>query len=241
MSAMIDLTGLSFGRLKVLGRAENSKSREAKWLCLCACGETSEILSWNIRAGKTKSCGCLVIGRKPKHSGRKLPEYSIWCGMKSRCSNQRNHAYKDYGARGINISTSWAHDFAKFLADMGSRPSPAHSIDRIDNNKGYSKENCRWATQTEQVRNRRSTVKVAGVALAALAEPGGPSYNTLHKRHMNGRPLSVGVSNLWQKHYVKVCGEDITLRRAAEVLGKTYHQVYHHAVTKKRPIGEMMQ
>jgi hypothetical protein len=129
------------------------------------CGTTKSISVQSLRNGKTVSCGC--YGRRmlresnenPKiihgHAGRKpTKEYSTWSGMMSRCNNANHTFYDHHGGRGITVCEQW-HSFEKFLADMGERPAN-HSLERIDNNKGYSNDNCKWATQTHQNNNKRN-------------------------------------------------------------------------------------
>lgn len=94
---------------------------------------------------------------KIKHGLRYTPEYSLWLNMKSRCYNPKNNAYKYYGGRGITICDEWRDDFKQFYDDMCPRPSDSHQIDRIDNDKGYSPENCRWVERIDNVRNRKDS------------------------------------------------------------------------------------
>ena len=93
-----------------------------------------------------------------RHGLRYVPEYNSWCNMKGRCHNKKHPRYKEWGGKGITVCDEWLYDFERFYSDMGPRPSPSHSLDRIDGSMGYSKENCRWATKKEQSENRPSWV-----------------------------------------------------------------------------------
>lgn len=126
------------------------------WFCRCDCGIPTLPLASHVKTGRTKSCGCLQ--RKGNrlthgHRGGRSRAYSSWSNMKSRCDNTNIPQYADYGGRGITYDPRWA-TFEKFLADMGEPPEGL-SIDRIDNEKGYSKENCRWTDKSTQRRNKR--------------------------------------------------------------------------------------
>lgn len=188
MPPLIDITGHRFGRLVVIGRDQ----KQPHWNCRCDCGEIARCSTGNLKSGNSKSCGCLsaeVSKRKDnkfrKHNKTKTPEYNNWVRMRQRCLVENNVNFPSWGGRGITICERW-NDFENFLADMGTRPTPKHSIDRIDNNGNYEPINCRWATMKEQSRNRRSNhfVTVNGVTktIVEWAEISGLHQSTIFKR-----------------------------------------------------------
>lgn len=159
MPNIIDLTGKTFGRLKVMARAENGKDNSSRWLCLCACGKEKTIRSKSLRTGSTVSCGCFrsekMRKEKTKHGECDSKLYAIWKAIKQRCLNPKNQDYCYYGARGVTICPNWTDDFSQFKNDVGDRTDEGLTIDRIDNDGDYEPGNIKWSTWSEQARNKR--------------------------------------------------------------------------------------
>lgn len=162
---LIDETGHRYGRLLVTGRAPSRGSRSrAHWFCLCDCGSSVDVEACNLRQGRQVSCGChraeVTTARSLRHGHARrdceTAEFKVWMGIIKRCCNVKDHNYMKYGARGITICDAWRHDYPAFLRAVGRRPTPEHSIERIDNGGNYEYGNVRWATRKEQGRNKRN-------------------------------------------------------------------------------------
>jgi len=186
--------GQVFGKITVVRKAYIDSGEFQRWLVKCECGKEFTTRIYGLFNGQTKSCGCLRKQRFQafitSHELSGTPEYHAWNNMKMRCLNPSNKNYFRYGARGITVCSDWVDSFERFFADMGARPSSKHSIDRIDNNAGYCKSNCRWATAKEQMRNTRRTVltTINGESLTfqQWSEKTGISHDTLRYRINSG-------------------------------------------------------
>lgn len=193
----LDLTGRVVGKLTVLGIDGSATYAHTYWLCQCVCGNVATIRGTLLKSGKQTSCGCTKFEdlRKSvfKHGMSCHPLYGTWSQMMTRCYNSKHRAYDDYGSRGITVCERWK-DVAAFVEDMGEKPSPKHSIDRIDSNGNYEPSNCRWSTRKEQANNTRRNVIVeyAGKPMTAaqLCELLGIKYKKF-LYYFNRRKLSL--------------------------------------------------
>jgi hypothetical protein len=157
-----DLTGYRFSRLVVVG-LQAKGSHGSLWSCACDCGSLIVTEGSHLRSGHTKSCGCLRrcvasfsnLRHGDSHRGSITSEYRAWKGAKARCFNRKSPDFQAWGGRGITMCQRWKSNFSNFLSDMGRKPSPAHSLDRIDNDGDYEPGNCRWATPKQQSNNSR--------------------------------------------------------------------------------------
>lgn len=169
MRRVTDITGLKCGRFTAIRYSHHTKAG-ATWECKCECGNIRFLATTEIRRGKHQSCGCLqreqARAAHLKHGqcaygkNNGTPEYRAWVAMRQRCQNASAPAFPNYGGRGIKVCDRWDCSFDSFFADMGLKPSPKMSLERLDNNGGYSPENCVWATQKTQGNNTRKTVMI---------------------------------------------------------------------------------
>lgn len=163
----LNLAGMTFGRLTVV-RLDPVKDVRRYWLCRCRCGKEVLVRPTNLVHGKTQSCGCLgadlLATRNTTHGAYTSLEHRVWQAMKARCYNPKHKSFARYGGRGIQVCDRWRLSFAAFRSDMGPRPSPRHSIDRLDNQGNYEPHNCRWATPLQQQENRKSNSRFLTIA-----------------------------------------------------------------------------
>lgn len=188
-----DLAGQQFGKLTAL-RIDNSKPTGSGfyWICQCNCGNKKSIRMDALVAGRTKSCGCIPTG-KIKHGQSRSKLYSVWIGIKMRCYNPHEPAYRHYGKRGIQMCEEWRNSFQPFFDwAIEHGYSEGLSIDRIDNNGNYEPTNCRWVTQKEQNSNKRDTVFISwnGMTLSMRewSDITGINIRTINYRYRAGWP-----------------------------------------------------
>jgi hypothetical protein len=193
MKKFKDMTGQVFHNLKVISFCE-IKNTNAVWLCECLiCGNKTPVTRPNLRSGNTKDCGCMKSEKlsesKTIHGMSRTPTWNSWNKMNNRIRLGEKHS-KIYGM--IDIENRWVESFENFLADMGERPK-GKTLDRIDNTKGYFKDNCRWATQSEQNRNRSTNVILTyqGKTMCAIdwSKEIGIHPNTIRRRLKRNLPI----------------------------------------------------
>ncbi len=196
MPAFIDLTGKRFSRWTVIHRSKNNRHNQPTWLCRCVCGVEKIVTGGILSSGQSKSCGChkkdvqrqRMLERNTSHGLSKTKTYKIWSGIQTRCLNPNSSGYPKYGAKGVTICERW-NDYENFLADMGECPD-GMSIDRINNDLGYSPENCRWVDMKTQQNNRTNnnviTINGETKTFSQWADISPVSRNTIRNRINSG-------------------------------------------------------
>ena len=183
-------------RWSIIREAEKPPGRSEKYYwCRCVCGTERRVRGPELSSGRSLSCGCLTRETNASlnlvHGGYGTREYRSWLGMKRRCYDRRHANFHIWGGRGICVCERWLHSFGNFLADMGPCPK-GMTIDRVDTNGHYEPDNCRWATITEQARNRRTNIHLTlggtSKTIAAWAEDLKIRPETIYWRHKRGLP-----------------------------------------------------
>lgn len=197
MAAFQNLQNRRYGLLVVRDR-DNSQPGIVRWNCICDCGNVLSIRGGNLRSGNTKSCGCVrneMTGRRSLKHGQSVgykstPEHRAWKQALNRCRNSKLKSWEHYGGRGISVCPEWEASFQAFFDHVGNRPSPVHSLDRINVDGNYEPGNVRWATRVEQARNtRRNTqFEYRGEAgcFADMVDIAGINYSTAKDRKLHG-------------------------------------------------------
>ena len=242
-----DLTGQTFGNLTAIRYMGTHEQRGAAWLCRCVCG--AEVIKSNnvLKAGQ-KSCSakCGVTASNKARAthgqaaqGGLTKEYAAWVSMKQRCHNPKCKQYAFYGGRGITVSPEW-DTFAPFFAHIGAAPTKAHTIDRIDNSRGYEPGNVRWATRKEQSNNIRSNVRIVhqgrDLTLAEWAEALDIPLPMLYKRARKEGPVASVLrprTSRVRNTLYEYAGEKRTITEWAKHLALPYHVVHERITTGK--------
>ena len=212
-----DITGKRFGRLVALEYIGKSR-----WLCQCDCGNKKVIRTDHLKNGATISCGCYnreaSSKRNRKHGMTASPEYYAWAHMIKRCENPTDSRFYRYGARGITVCERWKgqNGFQNFINDMGRRPGPKYSIDRINNDGNYEPSNCKWSTMLEQSNNKGNNRLISYLG----------ETKTLKEW---SRELGFDYKNIWERMN---CGWDFEMAIKMEKRETVRHLVEYKGVTK---------
>ncbi len=192
-----NLTGETYGLLTAVRMVGRTARGNALWECSCSCGGSTVIEAARLKLPGMRSCGCMVAKRPYtklfKHGMSTSPEWAAWKSMLERCTNPSHRWFHRYGGRGVSVCKRWS-DFNNFYADMGERPKDGvrYSLDRIDNDKGYEPGNCKWATSTEQNRNRGNVIRITHdgltLTLPEWSQKSGLHIETIRRRVKNGWP-----------------------------------------------------
>lgn len=234
MGSFIDYTGTRFGRLLAIEyKRENKKSY---WLCECECGEQKWILRDSLSSGKSKSCGCLrkqiVSELKTANTYKHKRLYRIWLSMRDRCNNKNNGSYRRYGFRGIKVDSVWDNFDNFYEWSMNNGYNDELSIDRVNNNKGYSPDNCRWVDNFVQANNTINNVfvEIEGkiLTLAQQAKKYGIPYAAIYYRHKQGvKGKDLVSKSKKEKIMVNYESETLCLKEWSRKTGISYGALTH--------------
>lgn len=217
------MIGLQFGNLTVLGEAGKNK-RGILFECICSCGNKRVFPGKDLRSGNNKSCGCLL----KKHGMARTKIYMSWQNMKKRCNNETHKDFKNYGGRGISYCEKW-ETFEGFYEDMKSGYSDNLTLDRIDVNSNYNKDNCRWVTCKEQSNNKRNNhfVQYNGetLTLSEMAEKYKVDFELFRHRINKGWPIEKALFEKVEYETITFNGETKTVTEFAKEIGMTYYQL----------------
>lgn len=189
-----NVAGQTFGRLTTLSLAGKDKLQNALWLCQCSCGKQVVVNRRSLMSGNTKSCGCfrteVTVARNRTHglSGSHIAQ--VWSNMMRRCYDPKNKSYPRYGGRGIEVAPEW-QSCNRFIADMAASYRPGLLLDRRNNGRGYSPENCRWVDYETQQNNRSDNVviqtPIGSMNQAQAARTYGVPRSTFNRWYLSGR------------------------------------------------------
>lgn len=209
----VEMIGKRFGRLTVIEEAGRVSGGQITWICRCDCGNMTKPISGSrMRLGRTRSCGCLskelLRNRTSTHKATKTRLYNVWLGMRKRCYYPKHNCYADYGGRGISVCAEWKDDFAEFQAwalanGYKEAPKGECTLDRIDNSKGYSPENCRWTSMVIQDNNKRNNKMLVidgrTQTVAQWAHEYGLNPHTVYSRLRKGRSAEDAIKTPLRK------------------------------------------
>lgn len=231
MPKAIDLTGNRYGDLTVVRRLGKDHAGAWLWESRCVCGticiHSSAQLKYRASCGcKTQENRLRTLGRGELHHLSQSAEYHTWVAIRRRCGHLGTGAHAKYAGKGITVCQRWQDSFLAFYEDMGPRPTPSHSIDRIDNEGGYHPQNCRWATKTEQSNNRSNTIMVGGVPLADLCRAHGAPRQRAWARLRAGVPAEDIFRAKKAPQMIAINGNELTVPQCAALLGITRESAY---------------
>lgn len=197
-----------YGLLTFIAEAGTNKHSKLLWRLRCDCGKETIAIASAVRTGRTQSCGHLKsAGNRRTHGLHDTQVYTAWCNMIARCTNEKFPAYHNYGGRGITVCALWLASFEKFFEDMGHPPTTAHTLDRRDNKKGYSAENCRWVSRRVQSLNSRQNVwvEIDGVrkCISDWCEEHGIQLASVYRRTAKGEDMVSAITRPKAKRFLK--------------------------------------